>query len=356
MNIPLDKFPACLLAVALFLPLSCGAQQPGSAPASSAAAGSKASPTMATVDGVPITEDDLDIKPELLKIEQQLYEVRSRAVEEAVAKKLLEREAEAKGITLEAYLEEMADSKAADPTEQEIQQFYETQKARLRGQPLDAIKDQIASFLKNSKKQEARAALVDQVRAKHKVEILLDPPRLPVNIERTPLRGPADAPVTIVEFSDFQCPFCKRMQSTIEELRQKYPDTVNWRFKDLPLVSIHSGALYAAEASRCAGEQGKFWEYRDSLFKEARVTDEIHPGLAEKLELDKVAFESCLTSRKYKEAVEADSEEAQSLGISGTPAFVVNGILLSGARPIEEFTRVIDSELKLAGKGGSGSQ
>ena len=162
------------------------------------------------------------------------------------------------------------------------------------------------------------------------------------------LRGPADAPVTVVEFSDFQCPFCKRMQSTISELRQKYPDNVNWRFKDLPLVSIHSGAQYAAEASRCAGEQDKFWEYRDALFNEARVTDEIHPGLAEKLGLDKTAFEACLTSRKYKEAVEADSEEAQSLGITGTPAFIVNGILISGAQPIEEFIRIINSELKTA--------
>ena len=337
--------PVCLLAAAILLPAACGAQPKAPAPAASAAA-SKASPTMATVDGIAITEDDLGIKPDLLKIEQQLYELRSRAVENAVAKKLLEREAEAKGMTFEAYLEEMVDSKVAEPTGAEIAQFYESQKARMRGKPLEELKDQIAAFLKNGKLQQARTALVDEIRASHKVEILLDPPRLPVNIAGTPLRGPAGAPVTVVEFSDFQCPFCKRMQSTIGELREKYPDTVNWRFKDLPLVSIHSGAQYAAEASRCAGDQGKFWEYRDALFGEARVTDEVHPGIAEKLGLDKAVFEACLTSRKHKEAVEADSEEAQSLGISGTPAFIVNGILLSGAQPIEEFIRVIDAELK----------
>ena len=341
----LDQAAVCLLAATMLLPAACGAQTKTPAPA---AGTSTASPTMATVDGVAITEDDLGIKPDLLKIEQQLYELRSRAVENAVAKKLLEREAEAKGMTFEAYLEEMVDSKVAEPTDAEVEQFYEAQKARMRGQPLEAVKDQIATFLKNGKLQQARTALVDEVRASHKVEILIDAPRLPVNTEGTPLRGPADAPVTVVEFSDFQCPFCKRMQSTISELRQKYPDQVNWRFKDLPLVSIHSGAQYAAEASRCAGEQDKFWEYRDALFNEARVTDEIHPGLAENLGLDKTAFEACLTSRKYKEAVEADSEEAQSLGITGTPAFIVNGILISGAQPIEEFIRIIDSELKTA--------
>ena len=347
MIIRLDKVSVCLLAATILLPAACGAQTKDAPPASTTAA-SKANPTMATVDGVAITEDDLGIKPDLLKIEQQLYELRSRAVENAVAKKLLEREAEAKGMTFEAYLEQMVDSKVAEPTDAEIAAFYETQKARMRGKPLEELKDQIAAFLKNGKLQQARTALVDEIRASHKVEILLDVPRLPVNIEGTPLRGPAGAPVTVVEFSDFQCPFCKRMQSTIGELREKYPEQVNWRFKDLPLVSIHSGAQYAAEASRCAGDQDKFWEYRDALFGEARVTDEVHPGIAEKLGLDKAAFEACLTSRKYKEAVEADSEEAQSLGITGTPAFIVNGILLSGAQPIEEFIRVIDSELKAA--------
>jgi protein-disulfide isomerase len=344
----LNHFSVCLLAATILIPAACGAQPKDAAPASSTAATAKANPTMATVDGIAITENDLGIKPELLKIEQQLFELRSRAVENAVAKKLLEREAEANGKTFEAYLEEMVDSKVAEPTDAEIVAFYETQKARMRGQPLEGLKDQIAAFLKNGKLQQARTALVDEIRASHKVEILIDAPRLPVNIEGTPLRGPAGAPVTIVEFSDFQCPFCKRMQSTIGELREKYPDTVNWRFKDLPLVSIHSGAQYAAEASRCAHDQGKFWEYRDALFEEARVTDEIHPGIAAKLGLDKAAFDACLTSRKYKEAVEADSEEAQSLGITGTPAFIINGILLSGAQPIEEFVRVIDSELKTA--------
>ncbi len=120
-------------------------------------------------------------------------------------------------------------------------------------------------------------------------------------------------------------------------------------YKDLPLTKIHPDAVGAAEAARCAGDQGKFWEYRDALFAESRVTKQVHPKIVEALGLDAVAFEECVSSQKYNQAVQADGAEARSLGISGTPAFVVNGILLSGAQPKEAFARIIDAELAAQG-------
>ena len=151
--------------------------------------------------------------------------------------------------------------------------------------------------------------------------------------------------MTLVEFSDFQCPFCKRVQPTLESLFEEYEGKISWVYKDLPLTSIHPDAVGAAEAARCAGDQGKFWEYRDALFAENRVTKQVHPKIVEALELDKAAFDECVSSQKYNEAVTADGAEAQSLGISGTPAFIVNGILLTGAQPKKAFVRLIDAEL-----------
>ena len=118
----------------------------------------------------------------------------------------------------------------------------------------------------------------------------------------------------------------------------------------MPLKEIHPGAVRAAEAARCAGEQDKFWDYRDALFKLGRVTDEVHPDVAESLKLDHEAWRTCVDSGKYVAAVEADRSEAASLGIKGTPAFLVNGILLSGAQPKESFTRLIEAELLRSGE------
>jgi protein-disulfide isomerase len=203
-------------------------------------------------------------------------------------------------------------------------------------------------MLKDSQYSTARQAFVDKLRGGAEVKIVLDAPRLSVDLSGAPMRGPDDAPVTIVEYSDFQCPFCRRVQPTLSTLQERYGDKIRWSFKDLPLVSIHPAAQKAAQAARCAGEQGKFWQYREELFQNTKISDDLHDEISSKLELDKPPFQSCLDSEKFKAAVEADSAEAQSFGITGTPAFVINGILLSGAQPLEAFTAVIERELEIA--------
>ena len=303
---------------------------------------------VAIVNGDAITEDDLDIEGELTQLEQQAYQIRIQALEDTIAQRVLEAEARKQALSAQELLEQEVGGDVPDPTPEELTSFYARNRRSFR-KPLEEIRDQVEQALTFRKRDNARKRYVAALVAQASVEILLKPPRLPVDLENVRRRGPADAPVTIVEYSDFQCPYCKRMQPVMQELMAKYEGELSWVFKDLPLARIHPGAVYAAEAARCAGEQGKFWEYRDALFGVPRVTDEVHPGIVESLELDPESFKECASSGRHRGAVEADSLEAQKLGIRGTPAFIINGILLSGARPVDEFTRVIDAELASAG-------
>ncbi len=311
-------------------------------------------PALAVVDGVPITDEELDIQGKLVQIRQQEYELRREALDQAIEKRLLEAEAKRRNVGLDELLQAEVRSKVAEPTDLEVETFYERQKSRIR-RPLEDVRAQVVEVLKEDKARRIRDGLVANLRAKSSVEMYLDPPRLPVDLSQAPLRGPADAPVTIVEFSDFQCPFCKKVQPVLQQLSETYGDQLRWSFKDLPLNNIHPEAQRAAEASRCAGEQGKFWEYRAGLFEAPRVTQDLHQRLGESLGLDLDSFQECLASEKYRQLVEGDSEEATRLGITGTPAFLVNGILISGARPLEAFTEIIDRELQ-ASKGRLASQ
>lgn len=303
---------------------------------------------VATVDGEPIFESQLGIQSQLNQLEQQAYQIRLRAVEEAVSRRLLEKAAAAKKLDVEELLRQEVDSRVADPSPGEVEAFYLGQRDRLR-QPLESVRDQLARNLKAVRTAEARQKFIESLRAKSAVAILVEPPRLAVEIGSAPRRGPAGAPVTIVEFSDYQCPYCKRAAPTVREVLNRYGDQVSLVFKDLPL-SIHPYAAKAAEAARCAGEQGRYWDYHDALFAAPALNEAILEELARSMGLDTPRFQDCLASRRQRAAVEADARQAQELGISGTPAFLVNGILLSGAQPLEAFARIIDSELARAGR------
>ncbi len=172
--------------------------------------------------------------------------------------------------------------------------------------------------------------------------------KIEVSADDDAFLGKEDAPITIVEFSDFQCPFCSRFdEDTLPELKEKYIDTgkVKFVYRDYPL-EFHQYAQKAAEASECADEQGKYWEYHDILFKnqDKLTVDDLKKYTAE-LKLDTTKFNECLDSSKYKEEVEKDFNDGQSYGVSGTPAFFVNGILISGAQPFSAFEEIIEQEL-----------
>jgi protein-disulfide isomerase len=201
--------------------------------------------------------------------------------------------------------------------------------------------------LRSLKINQAEAELVRELRKQASVEILLEPPRLDVEVGDAPRKGPANAPVTIVEFSDFQCPYCKRVQPTLEKILSKYGDQVSLVFKDLPLRT-HREAVPAARAARCARDQGKFWEYHDGLFKASQLNKESYQDIAQSLGLDKSVFQACLDSEKYNEQVQADMIQAMTLGAGSTPSFFINGASLRGAQPFEAFAKLIDAELARA--------
>jgi protein-disulfide isomerase len=170
-----------------------------------------------------------------------------------------------------------------------------------------------------------------------------------LSIDAALARGPADAPVTIVEFSDFQCPSCKRAQAVLGQILKEFDGKIRLVHKDFP-VPTHKGALPAAEAARCAAAQGAFWEYHDLLY--LAVPDFSRDdlvGYAGRLSLDREAFATCLDSHQFRKDIEADVREGRALKLPGTPTFLVNGKPLVGAQPIEAFREAIRKALREAG-------
>jgi protein-disulfide isomerase len=204
--------------------------------------------------------------------------------------------------------------------------------------------------LKQFKLLKARRAYADSLRANLDVAVMLRPPSVNVAYDPARVKGNPEAPVTIVEFSDFQCPFCKAAESTLKEVLTKYSGRVKLAYLDFPLSEIHPRAQSAAEAARCAGEQGKFWEYHDALYADqSKLNGPELVTSAVALNMDEKAFRSCLDSGKFKSRIEADVEQGTKVGVVGTPGFFVNGVFLSGAQPLAEFEKIIDSQLALLG-------
>jgi protein-disulfide isomerase len=187
--------------------------------------------------------------------------------------------------------------------------------------------------------------------AQQQVQPTAAPARLDnVSVDDDPFIGPEDAPVTIVEFSDFQCPFCARFQQqTFAALREKYGDDIRIVFRDFPLNSIHPDAAKASEAAECADDQDKFWELHDAMFQSQAITGVGLPAvtsMAESLDLDMEEFQECIDSGKYADEIAKDLQDGTSYGVTGTPTFFINGVRLVGAVPIEQFSAIIDQELE----------
>ncbi len=324
------------------------------APASGASASSAPVDTRpaATVGGVAITMDDVDkaAASQLAKVRQQEFEARASALTGLIQDKLLSAEAAARKVTEEQLLQTEVDQKAGSPTQEEISAFYDKMKSRMGGKSLDDVKPDIERTLKGQKVNDRRNQFLGELSAKNEVKVLLEPPRAQINLRATaPAIGPANAPVTIVEFSDYQCPFCKRAHPTIQQVLSEYKDKVRFVYLDYPLP-FHQMALPASEAVHCAEDQGKFWEYHKNLFE--GNGDLSHADLAKRaadLGLDAAAFEACTSGNKHDSLIKTNYDDGQALGVTGTPAFFINGRMLVGAQPIEQFRDVINDELTRKG-------
>src|SRR5712691_693049 len=302
---------------------------------------------LARVDGVAITAEEVDwaLGTQLTKLHEQIYNLKRQKVEALVAEKLLAKEAARRGITVPMLLDAEVTSKVGLVTEQEIETFSQANKARLQGEEA-TLREQIRAHLQNQKLAAQRDAFVQSLRSQATVVVHLEPPpplRVQIAVDGAPFRGSSAAPVTIVEFTDFQCPFCKRVQTTLEQVQSRYGEKVTVVHRDFPIDTLHPQARKAHEAARCANEQGKFWAYHDVLYANApKAKPEQLKAYAQDVGLDLPAFEHCLDSGKYQAAVQQDVEEGGRFGVTGTPVFFINGRLLSGAQPLESFTRVIE--------------
>ena len=301
---------------------------------------------VATVAGQTIYDEELNsaAQGQMLRLRTQEYEIKRKALDNLIEEKLLEAEAKKKGIPKEKLLGQEVDSKVQEPTEGELQAYYLALKERYN-KPFDEVKDQLRTGLKQAKIQQVRQDYLKALRAGTEVVVLLTPPKVQVAYDPARLRGSPKAPVMIVEFSDYQCPYCHSVEPTLKELLAKYGDKVSLAYRDFPLSPMHPQAELAAEASRCALEQGKFWEYHDQLFSASNLDKDALIGYARNLKLDDKQFGSCLTSEKYKAEIDKDVQEGRKAGVSGTPGFFINGVELSGSQPKDAFTRAIDEEL-----------
>jgi protein-disulfide isomerase len=303
---------------------------------------------------ITIAELDAHIKDGLFEQASEgrdaakLYELRSEAVEQMIDDELVDAEAKLRNTTREALLQaEAAKAKAVEQAD--VQAFYDQIKARLGDTKLEAVEGQIRMRLEQQRHAEAQQAFIEGLREKSAVHVDIEPPRIAVAADG-PSRGPEGAPVTIVEFSDYQCPYCKRAEPTLDQVLKRYPEQVRLVYRHFPLDG-HEQARPAAEAAACAGDQGKFWEYHALVFQSSpQLAAENLRELAEKAKLDVAAFDACVAAKTHAAKVEADLDAGREAGVSGTPAFFVNGIPLSGARALPEFVKLIDRELAGAAK------
>ncbi len=304
---------------------------------------------IARVNDRPITTAELDvwIKGQLFEREvgskspAERFEVRSRAISEMIDEMLLDAEADSRGVDSEAVFQQ--EIEALGPmSDDDVSKFYEEHRSRFRASDtLEVLTPRIRAHLS----QRRRSDVVAAMRSKAEVEILLEPPRLAIE-PLGPARGPDDALITIVEFSDYQCPYCKRTEPVVQSLIERYPERVRLVYRHFPLDSIHNDARGGAEAAVCADEQGQFWAFHEKVFENQGALSEADLlTYATDVGLDVSAYKACAASPGTKERVEADVAAGREAGVSGTPAFFVNGIPLSGARPIEDFVRTIDREL-----------
>ena len=342
---------ALTLALALAAGASCSRSR-AAVSAPPAATTGDAGQVVAEVDGVSITRGELDKKAaeSLLAIRQQEYETLRRALDEMITDRLLEKEAAARKLTREALLKAEVEDRVPPPDHARLDTVYEQNKQRFGGKTREQMAPDIARAVRQQDLNARRQAFAEELRSRAKVRLALDPPRAQVAVPASaPALGPASAPVTMVEFSDYQCPYCRRAQGTVEELVAKYKDKLRLVHRDFPLEG-HPRALPAARAARCAGEQGRFWDYHRGLLTVlGDFSEQDFKGRAATLGLDGSKFEACLQSPRHDEEIRASIEDGTRIGVTGTPAFFINGRMLFGARPIQQFEEVIDAELRGGG-------
>lgn len=296
------------------------------------------------INGAKISLADMEQKrpAAMFQARSNYYEAARRTLEEFVDQYLLEQQAKKENLTVPQLLEKHVNSTIAkDPSEETLRVYFEGADTT---ESYEAVKAKIIDALRERRIGKAKAAYMDSLRSHATVMYRLAPPRAPLSTQSTPPRGPQNARVTLTEYADYECPYCQQMQPALNKLEAEFKDRLAFVYKDYPLP-MHANAQKAAEASRCADAQGKYWEYHDLLSTSKQLDIPSLKTGARKLNLDGAAFDKCLDSGEKADGVKAHAAEAQALGIQGTPTFFINGRYISGSLSYERLRDFILEEL-----------
>ena len=308
---------------------------------------------LAVVNGEQLTSGQLEdsLQPLIYNVQESIYQLRKNQLELRINDTLLTQEAQKRKITTEALLAAEIDAKTKPVTEAEARAFYDQNKERVNGD-FPQLKDQIVQYLQETQRRNLQAAFAEQLRQAATLQVNLRAPEAPVlqiSTDDQPSKGIPTAPVTIVEFTDFQCPSCAQAQPGLERLTAEYGDRLRLVVRDFPL-EIHANARKAAEAAEAARAQGKYWEYSALLFanQQALGVDKLKE-YATRVGLDRAKFDAMLDSGQFADKVQRDYQEGVQLGVGGTPTFFVNGRITS-ERSYEGLKAVIEKALAEKGK------
>lgn len=351
----LASLPAACQTPADPVPALANAPVKSVAGASTAAGSTSPDTVVATWEGGQLTYGDLleAAGPRLMQMEveylTQRYTTESQVVDQLLVERLVEAEATRRGVDTEALIKAEIEDKVEAPTQAEIEQMYAAMARQLRGAPLEQVRDLVAQQVTQRKQTERFGAWIATLRETVGIKTMVpfpDMPRMEVSIDDDPMRGSESAAVTIVQFAEYQCPYCGKADETVQQILEDYDGKVRMVYRDFPL-SFHPRAVPAAIAANCAGEQGKYWEMHGVMMKNQGALEVADlEGYATQVGVDMGTWRTCLDDPKQKAEVMADFEAGQALGVTGTPAFFINGIMLSGALPYSMFAQIIDKELE----------
>lgn len=313
------------------------------------------SEVLAVVNGHNITRGELEqhstdnmarARAQVVQAQMAFYNAESSALQELIDKEVLTQEGAKQHVTGDELLKRETEGKVKEPSEETLRVYYLGSGTK---EPYEAVRTRIRNSIIALENKHIADQYLEGLRAKDTVKITLLPPHREVAVGDNPLLGPVDAPVTVVEFADYQCPYCRQEEPVMQKLREQFKDKVKISYRDFPLP-MHQYARKAAEAARCAGEQGKFWPYHDKIFS-AGGEDLGVPALktaARDLKLDGAKFDKCVDSSQEQAAVDKDLNAGKNLGITGTPTIYVNGFSLAGAQPYAALESVVQEQIAAA--------
>jgi len=293
------------------------------------AVGQNGSSVVAEIAGHKVSADELEEKEagKLLQAKYKYYLAERDALDQYIDDQLLEMQAKKEGVTLDELFKRHISANIPEPTEDQLRFYYEGVQT---DEPYEAARPHIIDTVHQLRTKKARDAYIAELRGEYGVVVELSQPSAHVEVGDAPRLGSESAPVQIIEFADYECPYCQQVNKDLTKLREQFGNQVSVVYKDFPLP-MHPLAARAAEAAHCAGAQGKFWEFHDSLFETKRLQVSDLREQAHKLKLDTARFDQCLDSGEQAASVKKDSKEGQRLGLQGTPSFFINGHFMSGA-------------------------